>query len=267
MSGGGRWGDLGLRVVSALVLAAVAAAALTAGGTVLAAFLAALAAAGLWEAWRLSAAEAPDPVLPLAVGLIGFGAVLVGLWLPGWLYWAPAAVPVALGALMLRRNRLSFALFSAALMLAVGELAALRAAHGVAGFLFPVAVVIATDVAGYFGGRLIGGPRLAPAISPGKTWSGAAAGWLAAAAVALALAPWLGLGAGRAAALGLALSMAAQAGDLAESALKRRAGVKDSSALIPGHGGVLDRFDGLIGAAVALWLLQLLGLGLPAVGS
>ena len=111
------------------------------------------------------------------------------------------------------------------------------------------AVVWTTDIAGYFFGRLFGGPKLWPSVSPGKTWSGAFGGTICAAAAGL-----LFSGASDDVfvfgSLGLGVSIAAQAGDLFESALKRRFGFKDSSALIPGHGGVMDRLDGFVAAAV-----------------
>ena len=122
-------------------------------------------------------------------------------------------------------------------------------------------VVVVTDVAGYFAGRIIGGPKFWPAVSPKKTWAGTTAGWLAAAVVGVVF----GIGSGVMGTLVLAsvlLSFASQLGDIAESAIKRRVGVKDSSTLIPGHGGLLDRFDGMLGAALALLLLEV-GFGFP----
>jgi phosphatidate cytidylyltransferase len=130
---------------------------------------------------------------------------------------------------------------------------------GLALLLWLLLVVWATDSAAYFVGRTLRGPRLAPAISPSKTWSGLCGGMLGAAMTG-ALAAWL-LGSGRllqAAGLGALLAVVAQAGDLVESALKRAAGVKDSGTLIPGHGGLLDRIDGLLFAAPTLALLGLL---------
>ena len=122
-------------------------------------------------------------------------------------------------------------------------------------------MVVATDVGAYFVGRAIGGPKLAPKISPGKTWSGAIGGLVTAEVALLILEvsvldytpdfTMVGIGA--------LLSVASQLGDLGESALKRRAGAKDSGALIPGHGGLLDRFDGILGAALALFILNLSG--------
>jgi phosphatidate cytidylyltransferase len=127
---------------------------------------------------------------------------------------------------------------------------------GLLSVLFLFATVWATDVLAYFVGRTVGGPKLAPAISPGKTWSGAiggAVGGLAAGLVAAVLAgapnvPMLGV-------VALLLSIVSQIGDLFESWVKRRCGVKDSGSIIPGHGGVMDRVDGLVAAAFALYVI------------
>ena len=115
--------------------------------------------------------------------------------------------------------------------------------------------VWSSDVGAFAAGRAIGGPRLAPSISPGKTWAGVAGGLVAAAVAGGLVAAGTGRPVGMGALAGLVLAMAAQAGDLAESAAKRRFGVKDSGRIIPGHGGLLDRLDGLVAAApvAALW--------------
>ncbi len=113
----------------------------------------------------------------------------------------------------------------------------------------------ATDIFAYFVGRAVGGPKLAPHISPGKTWSGAIGGTAAAVIAAALVGLWLPQSSTLLGLLALALSVVSQAGDLFESWVKRRAGVKDSSHLIPGHGGVMDRVDGLVAAAVALYLI------------
>ncbi len=115
--------------------------------------------------------------------------------------------------------------------------------------LFLAAIVWGGDIGAYLVGRLVGGPRLAPRISPGKTWSGALGGTLVAVLAGLAVRPGHALLAGLVA---LLLSVAAQAGDLLESGLKRRFGVKDSGRLIPGHGGLLDRLDGVLTSAPLL---------------
>ena len=125
--------------------------------------------------------------------------------------------------------------------------------------LWLFAVVWATDIGAYAAGRTIGGPKLAPAISPNKTWSGLAGGVALAAAVG-AIAAWIqgAVDVVLLAAVSGVLAVVAQGGDLLESRLKRRVGAKDSSNLIPGHGGFLDRFDGILAAALvvsgSIWL-------------
>jgi len=126
--------------------------------------------------------------------------------------------------------------------------------YGLAVTMWLFAVVWGTDVMAYVGGRLIGGPKLWPSVSPGKTWSGAVVGAVVSAVfgalVAMLFSP-SPIKFASMALFGLAISVVSQAGDLFESALKRRAGVKDSSHLIPGHGGLMDRLDGFV-VAVAL---------------
>ena len=120
-------------------------------------------------------------------------------------------------------------------------------------------VIWANDIAAYFVGLAIGRHKLAPRISPGKSWEGALGGLAGGVGAGVLAASWLGLGTGAAAVWGAAITIVSQAGDLFESALKRRAGVKDSGRLLPGHGGVLDRFDGiLIAGPVGYVLLRLL---------
>jgi phosphatidate cytidylyltransferase len=134
---------------------------------------------------------------------------------------------------------------------------------GQALMLFLLILIAAADVGAYFGGRALGRRKLAPRVSPGKTWEGFAAGMLAAMLAAGAgavlfgrpLVPWLAVCA--------VVALVSVVGDLAESMFKRRAGLKDSSALLPGHGGVLDRVDSLT-AAGPLFMLGLLALGMPA---
>lgn len=119
-----------------------------------------------------------------------------------------------------------------------------------------LSLVWATDIGAYFAGRSIGGPKLAPRVSPSKTWAGLGGGVLAALVLGFVLHRFGGLPIQLAAASGL-LAVAAQLGDLLESAMKRRAGVKDSGSLLPGHGGVMDRLDGVVAAAPLAALLYL----------
>ncbi len=128
--------------------------------------------------------------------------------------------------------------------------------------LWTLSLVWATDIGGYFAGRSIGGPKLAPRISPSKTWAGLVGGVLLATALAALLHVQAGLPFRLAAATPL-LAVLAQLGDLYESTLKRRAGVKDSGHLLPGHGGVLDRLDGLVPVAPVAALLAFLPAILP----
>ena len=134
--------------------------------------------------------------------------------------------------------------------------------EGLAAVLFLFAAVWATDILAYFTGRAIGGPKLAPSISPGKTWSGAIGGAVSGVIAAWGVAAAFGRGGDwRLPLVALAVSVISQMGDLYESSVKRRAGVKDSSHLIPGHGGVLDRVDGLVAGAVLLYLFGALAGG------
>ena len=127
---------------------------------------------------------------------------------------------------------------------------------GLLAILFLFAVVWATDIAAYFVGRSLGGPKLAPSISPGKTQSGAIGGMIGGVAAGMALAASAGLGnLPLLAVVAFLLSIVSQIGDLFESWVKRRHGVKDSGSLIPGHGGVMDRVDGLVAAAFALYAI------------
>ena len=136
------------------------------------------------------------------------------------------------------------------------------AVAGWANVLFVILTVSLTDVGAYLSGRLIGGAKLAPSISPGKTWSGAAGGLAVALVVGLAAAALTDGALWRGPAVAAGLSVASQIGDLLESAIKRHFGVKDSGGLIPGHGGLFDRLDGLLTAApVAALLAVALGRG------
>jgi phosphatidate cytidylyltransferase len=142
-------------------------------------------------------------------------------------------------------------------------------ANGFLAILFLFAIVWATDIVAYFAGRAIGGPKLAAGVSPNKTWAGALGGACAAVLAAVAIAAAARLRQWPALILvGLVLSVAAQAGDLFESAFKRRYGAKDASQLIPGHGGLMDRLDGFLAAAVVAAIIGVLrgGPGAPARG-
>jgi phosphatidate cytidylyltransferase len=168
-------------------------------------------------------------------------------------------------ALTPRRDRRIAALWALATMVAGYGLIDLREAGGTAAILWVIGVVVASDVAGYFAGRMLGGPKFWPSISPKKTWSGTLAGLLAAALVGLGF--WAaGEGDWTLALISPLVAFAGQMGDIAESWIKRRAGVKDASALIPGHGGVMDRFDALTGAVCMVMAVDLVLPFAPVAG-
>jgi phosphatidate cytidylyltransferase len=253
-----------LRVLSALALVPVALGVVVAGGWIYAGFIGLLAVLMALEWRRLSEARFGAPygrlagALALAVGLLA--TLLAALGRP-----RDALACVALGmvlAALLARPRAAGALWAAIGVALIGlpavALVWLRAIPelGLDLLLWLLIVVWTTDTAAYVVGRGVGGPRLAPSISPGKTWSGLGGGVIGA-SLASVITAWA-LGSERwvqFAGLGAAFAVLAQLGDLAESALKRRAGVKDSGSLIPGHGGVLDRVDGLLLTAPALTVL------------
>ena len=214
-------------------------------------------ASGRWRdlRWRLISAAV---LAPIALACVWFGGLafllLIGaglvLLIEEWIRLCRHANAPSLRA----GGTLWIALAAAALLWVRADPAA-----GRANVLFLLLLIWASDTGAYLVGRLVGGPRLAPLISPGKTWSGTAGGIVAALAVAGG-ALWLLPGAGnltRAAAVALVFCVIGQLGDLAESWAKRRFGVKDSGTLIPGHGGLLDRLDALIAVAPFAALLAL----------
>lgn len=264
-----------MRITSGVVLLLVVAAAVAIGGNVFVGLVAAAAAAGAWEFAGLSARlDAPAPswlLLPLTVWLairfavpgappafdIGLGAALVGgmvgLVVTGmsWRSWAAAIA----GAVYVG---FPLGFYVALLNWRPGD-----HLFGVGAVTVPVAAVIVCDTAAYVAGSALGRHRFFPQLSPRKSLEGAVAGLLGAVVIAALLGHvLLGLSAWVGAAEGALVGVVAQAGDLAESALKRQAGVKDSGHLIPGHGGILDRLDSLVLVAPAAYCLyRLISLG------
>lgn len=250
-----RWADLRPRLLSAIVMVAVGAAEIWLGGRSFAALALLLTGGMIWELARITAPT--RSMTPLAMALVGAGSLLAALVLRTELATAALLVPSLALALTPRRDRRIAAAYAAAIMIAGFGLISLRFANGQSAILWLISVVVVSDVAGYFAGRLLGGPKFWPAVSPKKTWSGTVAGW--AGSIVVGFLFYLG-GYGNAGVLLLSpvIAFSGQLGDIVESWLKRRAGIKDSSALIPGHGGLLDRFDALIGATVALMLIGLI---------
>lgn len=257
----GRWSDLKVRLLSALVLLPIALGSEWAGGGAWA-VLVALAGAGMaWEWARMFGKRLTAlPGLAVLCGVV-FSTLAVAVPLPGLA--AAALVGGMRGAWA--RGTPGLAAGVPAIAAACIALVWLRGdpVAGQENILFLLFVVWASDIGAYAVGRLVGGPKLAPAISPGKTWSGAAGGLAVAALVGEAAAQAMHPAPlGHAAAVAAVLGVASQLGDLGESALKRWAGVKDSSRMIPGHGGLLDRLDGVLAAApVAALLAAWMGRG------
>lgn len=265
------FGDLGPRIGSAVVMAVAAVGTLIVGGAPFALFWLAAAIAILWEWQRLSGGERQLPrlivggvALTVAAAFaaeggpdIGFMIVLVSAGVLAWLAGPGKRVWAASGMV-----------YAGALLVAV---LALRESfpYGRLAIAWLFAVVWGTDVMAYFGGRLIGGPKFWPRVSPSKTWSGTLTGVFGGALLGLAVAlwspptpvSWLPV-----LLLGIVVAAVAQAGDFFESGVKRHFGVKDSSNLIPGHGGVMDRLDGFI-TATAIAALIGASRGLPSVSA
>ena len=245
-----RWADLRPRVTSALAMAVIGIGAVWAGGLWFAGLAVVCSGLMVWELAAMIRPGRPAVLLGVAATLI----VLVALPLPPALALLLMAALAVAGAVVLRREPVIFAAYAMAVMLAGWGLVGFRMDYGSVWLVWLLLVVIVTDIAGYFAGRLIGGPKFWPRVSPKKTWAGVIAGWIGAAVVGVIFLrfttagpdlPWISA----------ALSLASQMGDVAESAIKRRMGVKDSSRLIPGHGGLLDRFDGILGAALLMLLV------------
>lgn len=218
--------DLWVRVASGIVLAALAIGVAWLGGFVFDVFWIA-AGVLIFREWRKIVAASPYPYR--------------ALWLAAGLVYALVA---ALPPIVLRHS----------------------VDFGLVAMLFLFGVVWATDIGGYVVGRIVGGPKVWPAVSPKKTWSGATGGIATAVVVGCVVAHFSGIPIGGVILLAAVLSIVAQGGDFFESAIKRRFGVKDAGNIIPGHGGVMDRLDGFMVAALVAALIGLARDGLLQPG-
>jgi phosphatidate cytidylyltransferase len=266
---GKNWRDLRKRALSAILLAPAALLCVWLGANAYTVLLALGAAILTWE-WvhlcGLKTAKMPGAGVPVAVFLAGTLAVLE-LPLASWLVLLAGFLLTWAWAERLRgRDRPgqpALRLALGVLYIGVAGLCLIELRHeneaGRANLLFLLLVVWASDIGAYLAGRAFGGPLLWPQVSPAKTWTGAAGGLLLAMGIGSFVAVQLAPGSPwRAAAAAAVLAVATQAGDLLESAIKRHFKVKDTSSLIPGHGGLLDRLDGLLAAAPAAMILALL---------
>ena len=203
----------------------------------------------IWELWMMISPNEPTKGMLLAALA---ASVMSGQLADGsyWGFLLFLIVPL-IGITQLKTEAKTFFIFALGIQVAGWGLVHFRVDYGFTWLLWLMSVVIVTDIFGYFAGKAFGGPKFWPRISPKKTWSGTVAGWIGAGIVGFIFTLltnagiWVIL-------ISMILSFAGQMGDIAESALKRRMGVKDSSTLIPGHGGLFDRFDALLGASLFL---------------
>ncbi|MDR3467074.1 MAG: phosphatidate cytidylyltransferase [Xanthobacteraceae bacterium] len=256
------------RVVAALVLAPVTIAIAYAGGWWWAALVTA-AAIGLFVEWLTMVGALQTPWTAVA-GSAALAAAGVAVAANRGVAAAAAMIAVGVVATMLSsaapRAWVGGGVVYAGLALVASVLVRHDADFGLVALIFVLLVVWVTDIGAYFAGRGIGGPKLWPRVSPKKTWAGAVGGLAASLVVAGAAAA---AGVGKTTTLlllAMALSVVSQLGDLFESAVKRNFGVKDSSHIIPGHGGLLDRLDGFVAAIVVAAVVGLVRGGVDGVG-
>ena len=264
-----RGSELALRICSALVLVPLAIGTAYVGGWPFVVFWGAAALGVLWEWSALVAGLDRRSVL-----MAGAGSIALALALVVTDHHLAAVIVLAMGTLgtaaLAPAERRAFVAGGIPYAGALGVAPIVLRSDSHDGFLamiFLFAIVWATDIVAYFVGRAVGGPKLMPQVSPKKTWSGALGGTAAAIVAALAVAKAAALtGLFAIAMLAVIFSVLAQGGDLFESFLKRRFGAKDSSRLIPGHGGLMDRLDGFVAAAVVAALIGLARGGFEAPG-
>jgi phosphatidate cytidylyltransferase len=257
---GPRGSELALRVCSALVLIPLAIGTAYVGGWPFAAFWGLAAIGVLWE-WMSLVARADRRSVLMTGGasiVLALALVVTGHHLAAMIVLAMGTLGAAALAPAGRRTWVASGIpYAGALGIAPVVLRS-DGEHGFLAMIFLFAIVWTTDIVAYFVGRAVGGPKLMPRVSPKKTWSGAVGGTAAAVAAAIVVAHVAGSnGLFAIAMLAVVLSVFAQGGDLLESFLKRRFGAKDSSHLIPGHGGLMDRLDGFVTASIVAALIGL----------
>jgi phosphatidate cytidylyltransferase len=255
-----KWADLGVRSGSAILLAPIVVSAVWAGGTWYTAFIVSLGVLMAWEwtniahngdakqfALHAIAANCAALLVPYASILI-VALCIASLCLPA----LPTKIETA-GLQPMQRNLRWKALGVPYVAFPILALALLRQdpEWGVYALIWCIAIVWSADIAAYFAGRLIGGPKLAPKLSPKKTWAGMAGAVVGAALASFIFTSYFQSSHWPLAIFAALFAVLEQGGDILESALKRHHNVKDSSSLIPGHGGILDRVDGLIAVVLA----------------
>ena len=241
------------RFTAGVLLAVIGFAALVVGGPLFTFHCALVGGIMFWEIVRLTDSTVPN-LLASALGILAAATVCVASLvntvefpLTALLFVAPLT-----GTLVVSAGKLRFFAVTLLVLLAAHILDRTRFELGFLMVLWIVVTVVASDVFGYYAGRKLRGPKLAPSISPHKTWSGAVAGWIGAAGIGYAFSDEIAYAT---AILGVWIAIWAQVGDLGESVFKRAAGVKDTSTLLAGHGGFCDRFDSMAGGSHGFFLI------------
>tara|TARA_R110002110_G_scaffold8277_15_gene41521 strand:- start:503 stop:1291 length:789 start_codon:yes stop_codon:yes gene_type:complete len=250
--GSAQWSDLNARVGAGVAMVVVGLIGIWLGGYVFLGLVALICGIMVWELVGMLRPGVRH--VQLQLGALTGGALFLAVALPVGLALPLLLAPALIGFGYLRTNRTIYMSFTVLILLAGYGLMQVRDDLGFGWMLWLVLVVVVTDVVGYFAGRMIGGPKFWPAVSPKKTWAGTVSGWIGAAIVGWLFSINTGVGI-QLMGISIAVSMASQMGDIAESGLKRKMGVKDSSNLIPGHGGLMDRFDGMLGAALFVLII------------
>ncbi|MEM8823103.1 MAG: phosphatidate cytidylyltransferase [Pseudomonadota bacterium] len=258
----GRFQDLTPRIVTAVFLLIIGGGAIWLGGIWFSALISICVGLMVWE---LATMVQTGPKRARLMGSVAGVGLFIANFLPAG-FALPLLMLVPMTAIaFIHVHRRIMVLFSAAIVLAGLSITQHLTQFGLVWMLWLVAVVVMSDVAGYFAGRSLGGPKFWPRVSPKKTWSGTIAGWIGAALVGFIWVVWQDAG-WETVGISIALAMMAQMGDIAESAVKRKMNVKDSSNLLPGHGGLFDRFDAMLGAALLLLLIESLAEFPPVPG-
>ena len=256
MTASPKWDDLAPRLASGAVMVIIGLLGVWLGGIWWHLLIAAICGVMVWELAVMLQGASSDRMLML--GGIAGGAAMLAIELPAGFALPLLLAPALVGVGLLHRRAPTYMIYTAVILMAGYGMMALRDDFGLVWMLWLVLVVFVTDVGGYFAGRMLGGPKFWPRVSPKKTWSGTVAGWICAGIVGAVFAGWQDTSWVLVPVSAL-LAFAGQLGDIAESAIKRHTGVKDSSALIPGHGGVLDRFDAMVAVAALALVLVYLG--------
>ncbi|WP_089990876.1 phosphatidate cytidylyltransferase [Cognatiyoonia koreensis] len=247
-----KWDDLSVRVWSGVAMFVVGAIGVVLGGVWFQMLVVFVTAVMVWELWMMVAPARPTAGMLLAALL---ASVMSGQLLDeSYIGLLMFLIVPAIGAYSVEVEKRWFFIFALGIQIAGWGLVQFRQDYGFTWIIWLMLVVVATDTFGYLVGRTVGGPKFWPKVSPKKTWSGTAGGWVSAGIVGAIFTLFTNAGL-TIIFISMVLAFASQMGDIAESALKRRMKVKDSSTLIPGHGGLFDRFDALLGASLFMLLV------------